>query len=79
MTDLTSFRSIIALWPSREAMAADVGAPVTAVTKWGQRNNIPSDWWLAVLATERVAAAGVTAELLTTLAARQPISAEAAQ
>jgi hypothetical protein len=77
MTDLTSFRSIIALWPSREAMAADVGAPVTAVTKWGQRNSIPADWWAAVLATSRALEAGLSAEILTALAAREVAEARA--
>ena len=60
MSEIGSFRAIIELWPSREAMSADVGAPATAVTKWGQRNSIPAEWWSAVLATDR-AGAGLVA------------------
>src|SRR5216684_747000 len=52
MTDLSSFQSIIDLWPSREAMAADIGAKASAVSKWWQRDSVPAEWWSAVLATE---------------------------
>lgn len=72
MTEPTSFRSIIELWASREGMAADVGAKNWAVIKWFKRDNIPAEWWSAVLATERARDGGVTAELLARLAAREP-------
>jgi hypothetical protein len=71
MADLTSFRSIIDLWESRDAMAADVGAGAWAVRKWVKRDNIPSDWWSAVLATDKAREAGVTSDLMTRLAARE--------
>lgn len=77
MSDLTSFRSIIDLWDSREEMATDVGAGSWAVRKWLKRDNIPSEWWSAVLATEKARAAGVTADLLTRLAAREAVEARA--
>jgi hypothetical protein len=77
MSDLTSFRSIIDLWDSREAMAADVGAGAWAVRKWLKRDNIPSDWWSAVLSTEKARAAGITADLLTGLAAREVVDLRA--
>lgn len=67
-----TFRSIIDLWASREAMAADVGANSRAVSKWWQRDSIPADWWAVVLDTERAKSAGLTAELFTRLAARDP-------
>lgn len=73
----TSFRSIIELWPSREAMAADIGANASAVSKWWQRDGIPAEWWAAVLTTDRAITAGLTAEQLTGLAAREPIAARA--
>lgn len=72
MTEFASFRSIIELWPSREAMAGDTGAPATAVSKWWQRDRLPAEWWSAVLATETATINLVTAEVLTGLAARQP-------
>lgn len=73
MSDLTSFQKIIELWPSREAMAADIpDAGAWTVSKWWQRNTIPSEWWLAVLATDKARDAGLNAELLAKLAAREP-------
>jgi hypothetical protein len=75
MSDLDSFRSIIELWDSREAMASDVGAGNWAVIKWWKRDNIPSEWWVRVLSTGRAKSAGVTSDLLAELAARE--SAEA--
>lgn len=53
-------------------MAADIGASVPAVTKWGQRDSIPAEWWSAVLGTEKALASGLSAEMLTGLAAREP-------
>jgi hypothetical protein len=77
MPDLDSFRSIIDLWDSREDMASDVGAGAWAVRKWLKRDNIPSDWWAALLSTEKAKTAGVTADLLTRLAAREHVEARA--
>ena len=75
MTDLATFRSIIELWPSREAMAADIGAGASAVSKWWQRDSVPAEWWSAMLATEVATANCVTAELLIALAARETAEA----
>ena len=72
MAQLTSFRTIIELWDTREAMAAEVGARPQAVSKWWQRDSLPADWWAAVLRTKRAKAAGIDAAKLTALAARQP-------
>lgn len=75
MSDLQSFRSILELWPSREAMAADLpGSTATQVSKWWQRDSIPADWWSALLSTERAVGAGLTAEILTELAAREVLA-----
>jgi len=76
MTDLTSFRSIIELWGPKDAhgarlaLGSEVGASAGTVTKWWQRDWIPPEYWSAILETERVKSAGVTADLLTRLAAR---------
>jgi hypothetical protein len=70
-SQLTSFRSVIDLWPSREAMAADVGARNWSVIKWFSRDTIPAKWWPAVLSTEKAKTAGVTVDLLARLAARE--------
>lgn len=77
MTDLASFRSIIELWPSREAMAAELGAGAPAVSKWWQRDSVPAEWWSAILATDVAAGAALTADLLTRLAARESVEARA--
>src|SRR5262245_13181064 len=75
----TSFRSVIDLWPSREAMASDIdeGVSASAVRKWWQRDNIPSEWWTRVLATEKAKAAGLSADLFARLAAKQAEEARA--
>jgi len=52
-------------------MAADVGARAPAVSKWRERDNIPSEWWTRVLATEKAKTAGLSADLLARLAAKQ--------
>jgi hypothetical protein len=74
---LTSFRSIIGLWDSREAMASDVGATNWSVIKWFKRDVIPSEWWTRVLETEKARSACVTADLLARLAAKQAEEARA--
>lgn len=71
MSDLSSFRTVIELWSSREAMAADIGAGSSTVSKWWQRDSIPAEWWSAVLSTDTAASSRLTAEVLTALAARE--------
>jgi len=62
-----SFRAVIELWPSREAMAAELGARPQAVSKWWQRNSIPSAWWVLIVASPVARAAGVTGDVLLSL------------
>ena len=52
-------------------MALDIGAGASAVSKWHQRDSIPAEWWASVLSTQVASERGVTAELLTFLAARE--------
>jgi hypothetical protein len=74
---MNSFRSIIGLWPSLDAMAGDLGAPITAVRKWWQRDRIPAEWWQAVAESSVGQAAGVTPYLMARLLARErPASLE---
>jgi hypothetical protein len=75
MTDLTSFRSVVDLWRTREAMASEVGAMSSTVRKWWKRDNIPSEWWWAILATDTAKAAGLTPDLLTRLRRRVEVRA----
>lgn len=71
MADFNSFRDVIELWPSKEAMASDVSAKASTVSKWWQRGSIPAEWWSRVLDTEKASTAGLNADLLTRFAARE--------
>ncbi len=84
MCDLASFRSIIELWGPKDASGARIALAAelvdvspTQVSKWWQRDNIPAEYWASLLSTEKAKAAGVTSDLLTGLAAREPIEARA--
>lgn len=74
-----SFKDVIDAWTSLEAMASDVGAKPSAVSKWRQRENIPPEWWGAILKTSVAKEKGFTAGTLINLAARdrRPALAEA--
>jgi hypothetical protein len=69
-----SFRTIIELWPSREAMAVEIGAKPWAVSKWWQRDSIPAEWWSAVLATPIAQKSSLSAEQMAGLVARAPFA-----
>ncbi len=83
MNDLTSFRAIIELWGPKDAhgarlaMGSEIGASAGTVTKWWQRDWIPPEYWSSILATEKARGAGVTADLMTSLAAREPVEIRA--
>jgi hypothetical protein len=82
MPEITSFRSVIDLWGSREALAAELGVESRKVSKWWQRDSVPDDWWAAIVALPVAAAAGLTPEILMKLAAgrrRGTSAAEAAE
>ena len=57
-------------------MAADIGAGVSAVRKWSQRDRIPDEWWSAILATAVARSSGMKAEILVELAARASAEAQ---
>ena len=79
MTDSLSFRLIVELWPSREALAVDVGGGADAglISKWWQRDKIPDKWWARVVATERAKSEGITLDALARLAAGADFPEEA--
>ena len=77
MPEIDSFRSVISLWASFEAMAADTGAGLSAVRKWWQRDRIPDEWWSSILGTMTAKMAGLSAEKLVTLAGRERTEARA--
>jgi hypothetical protein len=69
---INSFRKLIELWPSRERMAADIGAKSSAVSKWWQRDSVPAEWWAPILSTDVAIKSRLRPEALIDLAARTP-------
>jgi hypothetical protein len=69
---ITTFRALIELWPSREGLAADIGAKSSAVSKWWQRDSVPAEWWAPILATDIAIKSRVRPETFIDLAARAP-------
>ena len=60
---MKQFRDIIKAWPSRPAMAADIGAGSSRVSGWYNTNSIPGPWWLPVVnAAKRKADAALSDE-----------------
>jgi hypothetical protein len=74
---ISSFREVIDLWDTREELAAEIGRDSRLVSKWWQRRSIPADSWASICDLPKARDAGVTAELLAELAAREPAEARA--
>lgn len=49
-----NFRDVIDLWESADVLAAEIGATRAQVRKWKQRDSIPADWWLRVVAAAKL-------------------------
>lgn len=77
MVEFRNFRDVVELWPSREAMAADVSEHAWVISKWWQRRSIPADRWSVILLTDRAREAGLTSDTLIALAAREPAEVRA--
>lgn len=73
---VSNFREVVELWDTPDVLASEIGVGVSAARKWPQRNNIPAEWWSAVLGTAVAQEAGLTAEMFTGFAARSPVAAE---
>lgn len=71
---VSSFREVVELWDSPEALAVEVGASAWAVRKWktDSKRRIPAEYWSSILRTPTAQRHGLTAELLAELAAREP-------
>jgi hypothetical protein len=69
---MESFADVINLWPSLSRFAADVGVSYGVAKQWRRRNSIPSERWAELLwAAELRAIDGLSANLLTKIAARK--------
>jgi hypothetical protein len=49
MSSKSSIRSLIDEWPSRKALAAEIGANTEAVHKWALSGRIPPRWQAKVI------------------------------
>ena len=67
----SSFRDIIGLWPSPDALAAELGAKAETVRKWRQRDSIPAEWWMPLIDVARARSVDLSAAEMATLAARR--------
>ena len=66
---MESYRDIIDAWPSRRALAEDLGVDYETVKKWRQRDSIPAAHWPALVKAARRRKVRVTLTLLVDLAA----------
>jgi hypothetical protein len=64
-------KAVIELWPSAEAMAADIGEKGVTVRAWKQRENIPADRDLKLIEAAGRRGIGLTLEHLARLRAGQ--------
>lgn len=76
-TGIDTFRDVVALWQSKEAMAADVAVKPSAVSKWWQRDSIPAEYWASILRTDVAVRSDLTSDVLIELAAREPAEVRA--
>lgn len=65
-----TFRDIIDLWPSPDALAGEVGSKAETVRKWRQRDSIPAEWWLPVIEAGKTHGHDLTTDAFAGLAAR---------
>lgn len=45
ITQLPSFRDVIARWPTTRAFARDAGCSPTLVRQWRHRDSVPAHYW----------------------------------
>ena len=72
-----SFRDIIGLWPSPDALAAELGAKADTVRKWRQRDSIPAEWWMPLIEAAKARSVALSAAEMATLAVRREPAAPA--
>lgn len=66
-----TFRDVIGLWPSPDALAGEIGARVETVRKWRQRDRIPPEWWEPVIQAAQGKGQQITADEIAGMAARK--------
>lgn len=59
---MKSFRDVIRLWPSADAMAAELDLRINTTRHWLTRDRIPAPYWKKVLDAAQAKGAVVSAE-----------------
>lgn len=72
MDEISTFGELIALWPSRDDLATDLGVKKDRVHKWVQNNTIPAGFWRDLLAAAARRGIPLSADVMVTLAAPGP-------
>lgn len=72
-----TFRDIIELWPSPDALAGELGAKAETVRKWRQRESIPAEWWVPVIEAGKAHGKDLSAEQFAAIASRSPATSPA--
>ena len=49
MSDITSHKQVIDLWPNQATFAREIGHEYHKINKWYIRNMIPPQYWVAVV------------------------------
>lgn len=70
MTKFTSIRSLIDAWPTRRALAEDIGTSADRVHKWAASEAIPASFHAAVIASGQARGIAVDADLMVHLHAK---------
>ena len=67
----TSFRDIIALWPTMVVLADEISVPHSIVLKWKQNDTIPAKYWQRIISSALKRGHALTAEDFARVAARE--------
>lgn len=67
MTEISSIKNVIGLWPSRKVLADEIETTVGRVNKWAQTGSIPARFHARLLRSAVARGIHLTAEDLTRL------------
>lgn len=70
-----SIDDVIEALGGTSAVARMIGRRPPLVSNWRSRGNIPAEWWSIIVDTEAARTAGVTTDVLSRLASRDPVEA----
>lgn len=67
---MDTFADVIALWGKATALASDIGENPVTVRAWRNRNSIPSEKWLRIIAAAKSRGYALTLDMLAKIAER---------